>query len=169
MGLNDESQFWWHYMINTTPSNSMLQTTGFRRNQCPCLKTHHFHYHISPVRKNGWNVNHLVVVATFLNPEIGHDEIYMTLPECWPAGLNPPPIIVQLKKKLYGHKQAPHLWHNTINTFLHSLKFTQYLADPNNYLSSEGILMLLGVHIISILYPEDASKAAVQSKASFSE
>ena len=48
----------------------------------------------------------------------------MTLPECWPEGRNAPTIIVQLKKALYGLKHALQLWHNNIDTSLHSVKFT---------------------------------------------
>jgi len=62
-------------------------------------------------------------------------------------------------------KQAPRLWHHDINTFLLSLEFTQSLADPNLYLCSDGILMLLYVNHISMLYPEDATNAAIEVKA----
>jgi len=52
-----------------------------------------------------------------------------------------------------------------INTFLLSLEFKQSLADPNLYLRSDGILMLLYVDNISRLYLEDAIKAAIKVKA----
>jgi hypothetical protein len=50
-----------------------------------------------------------------------------------------------------------------------SLEFTQSLADPNLYLRSDGILMLLYVDDISMLYSEDATKAAIKVKAMLSE
>jgi hypothetical protein len=49
----------------------------------------------------------LDVVTTFLNPEVNEDDVYMTLPEGWPEGLNTPTIIVPLKNALYGVKPAP--------------------------------------------------------------
>jgi len=49
----------------------------------------------------------LDVVTAFLNPEVDDDDIYMTLPEGWPEGLNTPMIIVRLKQALYSLKQAP--------------------------------------------------------------
>jgi hypothetical protein len=52
---------------------------------------------------------------------------------------------------------------------LRSLKFKQSLADPNLYLRSDGILMLLYVDNISMLYPEDTIKAAIEVKARLSE
>jgi hypothetical protein len=50
-----------------------------------------------------------------------------------------------------------------------SLEFTQSLANPNLYLRSDGILMLLYVDDISMLYLEDATKAAIDVKARLSE
>jgi hypothetical protein len=35
-------------------------------------------------------MDHLDVVTAFLNPEIDDDDIYMTLTEGWPEGLNAP-------------------------------------------------------------------------------
>jgi len=114
-------------------------------------------------------MDHLDVVTAFLNPEIDDDDIYMNLPEGWPEGLNPPKIIVRLRKALYSLKQAPRLWHDDINAFLLSLGFTQSSADPNLYLRSDGILILLYVDDISMSYPDAATKAAIEVKAKHSE
>jgi hypothetical protein len=53
--------------------------------------------------------------------------------------------------------------------FLLSLGFTQSLADPNLYLRSNGILILLYVDDISMSYPEAATKAAIEVKAKLGE
>jgi hypothetical protein len=78
---------------------------------------------------------------------------------------------VGLRKALYGLKQAPRLWHNDINTFLLFLGFTQSQADPNLYIRSDGILILLYVDDISMMCArtESASKAAIEVKAKLSE
>jgi hypothetical protein len=78
-------------------------------------------------------------------------------------------IVIQLKKALYSLKQSPRLWHNDINTFLLSLEFTQSLANPNLYLRSDGILILLYVDDISMLNPRVATKAGIEVKARLSE
>jgi len=109
------------------------------------------------------------VVTAFLNPEINDDDIYMTLPEGWPEILNTPKIIVALKKALYGLTQAPWVWHDNINAFLPSLGFTQSSADPNNYLRSDGIVILLYVDDISMSYQEAATKAVIEVKVTLSE
>ena len=84
-------------------------------------------------------------------------------------GLNAPKIVVRLRKAVYGHKQAPRLWHDDITACLLSVGFTQSSADPNLYLHSDGILILLYVNDISMSFQEAATKAAIEVKAKLSE
>jgi hypothetical protein len=114
-------------------------------------------------------MDRLDVVTAFLIPKIDNDDIYMTLPEGWPEGLNACKFIVRLRKALYGLRQAPPLWHDDINAFLLSLRFTRSLADPNLDLYSDGILILLYVDDISMSYPKAAAQAAIEVKAKLSE
>jgi len=91
------------------------EQTDFSETYAPVGKLTTFWYLISLIGRYGWNMEHLDVVTAFLNPEINEDDIYMTLPEGWPEGLNAPKIIFRLRKALYGLTQAPRLWHNDIN------------------------------------------------------
>ena len=93
----------------------------------------------------------------------------MTLPQGWPEGLNTRKIIIRLWKALYGLKQAPRLWHDDINGFVLSLGFTQSSADPNLYLRSVGILILLHVDDISMSCANAATKAVIEAKPKLSE
>jgi len=85
------------------------QQTDFGENYAPVRKLTTFRYLISLVGKHGWNIDYLDVVTAFLNPEVDDNDIYMTLPEGWPEGLNTGTIVVRLKKALYGLKQTPQL------------------------------------------------------------
>jgi len=114
-------------------------------------------------------MDYLDVVTAFLNPEIDDDDIYMTLPQGWPDNLNTPKIIVRLRKALYSLKQASRLWYDDINAFQLSLGFTQSSANPNIYLHSNGILILLYVDHISMSYPEAATKGKIEVKVNLSE
>jgi len=127
-----------------------------------------FWYLITLIGRYGWTMDQLDVVTAFLIPGIEDDDIYMTPPEGWTEGLNVPKIIVRLRKALYGHKQAPRIWHDNINAFPLSLGFTQSSADPNLYLRSDGLLILLYVDEVSMLYPEPATKAMIKVKAELS-
>jgi hypothetical protein len=122
----------------------------FGETYAPVGKLVTFRYLISLIGRYGCNMDHLDVVTAFLNPEIDDDDIYITLPEGWPEGLNTPKIIVRLRKALYRLKHAPQLWHDDSNAFLLSGGFTQSLADPNLYLRSDGILILLYVDDFSM-------------------
>ena len=53
--------------------------------------------------------------------------------------------------------------------FLLSLEFIQSLAYPNLYSCSDSILIFFYVDDISMTCPEDATKAAIEVKASLSE
>jgi hypothetical protein len=73
-------------------------------------------------------INHLDVVTTGPNLNDEADDIHMVLPEGWPhrhQDTHLPPIIDRVRKALFRHRQAPPLWHNDINTFLLSFRFTQ--------------------------------------------
>ena len=154
------------------------EQTDFSETYAPVGKLTTFRYLISLVRRCGWNIDHLDVVTAFLNPDVDDDDIYMVLPEGWPAGnedmrmyAHPLPIIVRLRKALYGLKQAPWLGHNDINTFFLFLGFTHSQADPNLYICSDCILIILYVDDISMMYArtESATKAAIEVKAKLSE
>jgi hypothetical protein len=169
----------WVYKTKPNPDGSTwykarlvikgYEQTDFGETYAPVGKLTTFRYLISLIGRYGSNMDHLDVVTAFLNSEIDADDIYVTLPEGWPEVLNAAKIIVRLRKALYGLKQAPRLWHDDFNAFLLSLEFTQSLADPNLYLRSDGILILLYVEDISMSYPEAAAKAAIKAKAKLSQ
>jgi len=169
----------WVYKTKHNPDGTIWYKArvvfrGYEHPDCgetyaPVGKLTTLRYLIPLVGKHGWNIDHLDLVTAFLNPEVDDDDINMTQPEGWPEGLNPPAIIIRLKNALYGLKQSPRLWHDDINTFLLSLEFTQSLADANLYLCSDGIRLMLYVKDISVLYSEDATKAAIEGRARLSE
>jgi hypothetical protein len=90
------------------------ELTDFSETYTAVGKVTTFRYLISLIARYGRNMQHLDVVTAFLNLEID-DDIFLTLPDGWPEGLNAPKIIVRLRKALYGIKQAPWLWHDDIN------------------------------------------------------
>jgi len=83
-------------------------------------------------------------------------------------GLITPKITVRLRKAHYCFKQAPQLWHDDVNAFLLSLGFTQSSVYPNQYLCCDAILIARFVDDISIEYPEAATTAVIEVKATLS-
>ena len=65
------------------------------------------------------------------------------------------------KLALYGLKQSPRLWHQTVGSFLLSIGVHRPLADESLYISdTPGVLILLYVNDIVVLYTDAASEKA---------
>jgi len=82
----------------------------------------------------------------------------MTVHQVWPEDLNTAQIIIRLRNALCGIIQALQLWHDDINGGLFPLGFIESRADPNLYLGSKGILILLYVNDMSMSYPAANAK-----------
>ena len=164
----------WVYMTKhnpdgTTRYNARLiikryEQMDFGETYAPVGKLTTFGYLISLIGKYGtrWNMDHLHVYTAFLNPKIDDDDICMTLPEGWPEGSNSSKIVLSLRIALDGLTQAPQLWHDDINAVLLSLGFTQFSADPNLHLSTDGNVIFLYVDDVSMSYTVTANKAAIE-------
>jgi len=96
------------------------------------------------------------VVTAFLNPKIDRDDVYMELPE----GNE----VVRLKKALYGLRQAPRLWYQDINNFLLSIGFRQSIADPNQYIQDDVLLLLYVDDMLIVFNPSKAIEVAQTTK-----
>lgn len=101
------------------------------------------------------------LVTSFLDLKIIDHNIYRTVPERMPGASNEPSNMIRLRNIMYSFKQSPQLRYNSMNTFLHSLVIIQCLASPNLCLHSDSNLIHLYINVISMLYWEAATKAAV--------
>jgi len=88
---------------------TVYKQTDFWAQYARDWKLNTFQYFMSLVRMNGWNINYLDIATAFLNPEVDENDIFMTILEGCPNGLNAPAIIVWLQKALVGLKQGPRL------------------------------------------------------------
>jgi len=119
---NPDGSIWYKAWLVIKGNEQM----DFGDTYAPVGKLTTFRYLIPLIRRYGWNIDHLDVVAAFLNPEIDNDDIYMTLPGGWPEGLIARKITVRLRNALYHLIHAPWLWHTDINAVLLSLRFTVF-------------------------------------------
>ena len=76
-----------------------------------------------------------------------------------------PKAKVRLLKSLYGLKQSPRLWYQTINAFLLSLGLDQSSADSNLYITN-GALVLLYVDDTSVFDTSDPDSKEAGTVAS---
>jgi hypothetical protein len=148
-----------------------VEGIDFDETYAPVGKLTTLRYLLSFAAQNGWNIDHLDVVTAFLNPEID-TEMYMRLPdgiewlETSPGNSTETPKcqFLRLNKALYGLRQAPKLWHDEISGFLLSLGLHRSEADGNLYIRSDGILILLYVDDILVLYANESSDKAIDTK-----
>ena len=109
------------------------------------------------------------VVTAFLHPEIDQPDVLMKLPELHSLGdlsefdLTGKDHIVRLRKALYGLKQSPRLWHKEIDSFLLSLGFSQSLAEPNLYLTS-NVMILLYVDDLQLFFNSQVKAEEIKGK-----
>ena len=81
-----------------------------------------------------WEVLQLDVQTAFLNASV-QEEVYVETPPGLGSvdvatGL---PHVMKLKKSLYGPRQSPRNWFNTINDSLRYMGFTSSTSDPYVY------------------------------------
>ena len=77
--------------------------------------------------ERGMHVHQMDVKTAFLNGTL-EETIYMKQPE----GFVKPgseELVCQLKKSLYGLKQSPKCWYDTLSVYLKELNFQQSVAD----------------------------------------
>jgi hypothetical protein len=76
------------------------EQTDFGGTYAPVGKFNTFWYLLSMFGNHGWHINLLDLVTAILNPGIDDDDIYMTMCERSPEGLNAPTIDFRLMKAL---------------------------------------------------------------------
>ncbi|CAI5947759.1 unnamed protein product [Closterium sp. NIES-65] len=68
-----------------------------------------------------------------------HEEIWLRRPSGF-TGSFPPGTHWSLRRPVYGLRQAPHEWHDTLRTTLAALGFAPSIADPSLFLRTDTLL-----------------------------
>ena len=157
----------WVYRLKVNPDRTMrfkarlvikgyqqVEGVDFDSTFAPVAKLISFRLLTAIAAYYNWPIEQMDVVTAFLNPLVT-DELYMAIPEGveW---LNPTHIeglavqtrVCKLRKALYRLKQAPRLWYQDIDQFLHSHDMLQSDSDSNLYYSPTSKLL-------SLLYVDD--------------
>lgn len=112
-----------------------------------------------------WKITQLDVITAFLNPEIDHDNVWVTLPKASIdlVNLNNTPLpltasSLRLRKALYGLRQSPRLWWKTMDEALLKLGLVRGKYDTNLYFGTKSIIFLYVDDILNIdLEPTNAT------------
>jgi hypothetical protein len=89
-----------------------------------------------------------------------------------PDGMPDAGKIARLKRSMYGLRQAPADWHNTINSFLESVGFHPLIKEPNIYIQrgeDDKIICKIGLYVDDLLVVGkrvhvDAIKAKISAR-----
>ena len=104
--------------------------------------------------QNDLLIHQMDVKAAYLNAEIDC-ELYVQQPEGYVVkSRSGKPLVLKLKKSLYGLKQSGRNWNSKLHTYLTKQGFVQSLADPCVYTIHSG------VHAIIIVWVDDIIIAA---------
>lgn len=73
------------------------------------------------------------ITTAFLNGDL-EEEVYMKQPEGF-TNKGQEHLVCRLKRSIYGLKQSPRCWNQTLNTQLKKMGFVQSASDPCIYIS----------------------------------
>eukprot|EP00873_Tetraselmis_striata_P006313 jgi/Tetstr1/426577/TSEL_016855.t1 len=111
----------------------------------------------------GWNIHQVDVDTAFLYAPV-EEEIYMRPPPGYEQyDARGRPMVLRLLKSLYGLKQSPRNWHNTLHKFLVWYGFQQLKSDPGAYVYWQGgqLICILVVYVDDMIFAfKDAVWAA---------
>eukprot|EP00873_Tetraselmis_striata_P000272 jgi/Tetstr1/420536/TSEL_011626.t1 len=111
----------------------------------------------------GWNIHQVDVDTAFLYAPV-EEEIYMRPPPGYEQyDARGRPMVLRLLKSLYGLKQSPRNWHNTLHKFLVCYGFQQLKSDPGAYVYWQGgqLICILVVYVDDMIFAfKDAVWAA---------
>ncbi|GKE90051.1 retrovirus-related pol polyprotein from transposon TNT 1-94 [Tanacetum coccineum] len=110
------------------------------------------------------------VKTAFLNGELNED-VYVSQPEGF-VNLDHPNHVYRLKQALYGLKQDPRAWYNTLSRFLLDNKFSKGVVDPTLFTRKTGKhILLVQIYVDDIIFaltdPNDCSKFSKEMSSKF--
>jgi hypothetical protein len=82
----------------------------------------------------GWSVQQLDIKTAFLHGDVD-SEVYMMQPVGFIDGVN---NVVVMNKSIYGLKQAPKIWYETLNAALTAINFEAVAADQSFWIKTDG-------------------------------
>eukprot|EP00873_Tetraselmis_striata_P007793 jgi/Tetstr1/428057/TSEL_018113.t1 len=102
----------------------------------------------------GWNIHQVDVDTAFLYAPV-EEEIYMRPPPGYEQyDAKGRPMVLRLLKSMYGLKQSPRNWHNTLHKFLVCYGFQQLKSDPGAYVYWQGgqLICILVVYVDDMIF-----------------
>eukprot|EP00253_Pinus_taeda_P025450 PITA_25450 len=100
--------------------------------------------------KMGWKIHQMDVKTVFLNG-MTEEEVDIEKPEVFET-FDRESHVCQLKRALYGIKQAPRAWYTKIDNYITGLGFTKIEVDANLYhIVVEGKLLIIVLYVDDLI------------------
>ena len=122
----------------------------------PVVKSESIRSVIALASKNDLKMHQLDVTMAFLNGEL-EEEVYVEQTEGF-AVEGQEHLVCKLNRSLYGLKQSPRCWNQTLHTQVIVMAFKQTPSDPCIYTSLSDGLCVLAVYADDILIAGKCSK-----------
>ena len=112
---------------------------------------------------NGLSLHQMDVTTAFLHGDL-EEVVYMKQPEGF-VTQGQEHLVCQLKRTIYGLKQAPWCWNQALDAQLKRMGFEQSSNDPCIYISTTDGLLILAVYVDDILLAGKSPQRIAQVKA----
>lgn len=165
----------WVFKLKLNPDNSIArykarlvakgysQIPGqdFTETTSPVARLASYRALLSLAAKMNLEAHHLDIETAFLNGTL-EEEIYMKAPNASLTGGNE---VWQLRKSLYGLKQASHVWNKLLDSTLKGLGFDRCSKDTCVYLyRSNQAFIILAVHVDDMLIVSNSKSRLTKMK-----
>ena len=115
----------------------------------------------------GWKLDQMDVATAFLYADL-EEETYVEIPE-EVAAVGGGDRVWRLRKCLYGLKQSPRMWNQTIDRLLKKLGFVQLTTEHGIYVKGEGeskVFLALYVDDLLLVWVDEGSLLSVKGSLS---
>ncbi|CAI7740284.1 unnamed protein product [Closterium sp. NIES-54] len=120
------------------PSVSLRQGFDYFQTFSPTSKMTTLRFLLHVAAQRDYELHSLDFSTAFLQGSL-HEEIWLRRPPGF-TGLFPPGTQWSLRRPVYGLRQAPREWHDTLRTTLAALGFAPSTADPSLFLRTDTLL-----------------------------
>ena len=134
---------------------------------CPVVRSESIRTVIALAAQNGLQLHQMDVTSAFLNGDL-EEEVYMKQPEGFTVK-GKEHLVCKLKRSIYGLKQSPRCWNQTLDTQLKKMGFIQSTSDPCIYTSSKEGLLILAVYVDDIVLAGKSEKQIKEVKTALAK
>ncbi|CAI7772445.1 unnamed protein product, partial [Closterium sp. NIES-53] len=138
---------------------SQREGVDFFQTFSPTLKMTTLRVLLHVAAQRDYELHSLDFSTAFLQGSL-HKEIWLRRPPCF-TGSFPPGTQWSLRRPVYGLRQAPREWHETLRTTLAALGFAPSTADPSLFLRTDTSLLPFYV----LVYVDDLVFATVDTES----